>query len=275
MFMTPTAQQADIILPAASWLETDDVSDLHFFWCYTVRQKAVQIGECRDDKEILIELAKKLGLEEDFPWKDVKDYLNWLLKDAGIDFDQFRNMGILKGEMRYRKYEQTGFNTPSKKFEFYSATLKSLGFDPLPYGLIPPEYLDPQLAEEYPLILITGLRVEPYFASEGRQIESLRKLNPDPIVEINILTAKELGIKDGDWVWIETRKGKIKQKACLTYRIHPKVGGAQYGWWFPEKAPPEYVFKDSNVNILLGDGSNDPHTGGEPLRGVLCKIYKA
>ncbi|MEM3551331.1 MAG: molybdopterin dinucleotide binding domain-containing protein, partial [Candidatus Bathyarchaeia archaeon] len=145
---------------------------------------------------------------------------------------------------------------------------------PLPHAKIPSEYLDPKLAKEYPLILITGLRVEPFFASEGRQIWSLRKINPDPLVEINPLTAKELGIKDGDWVWIETQKGKIKQKTHLTDRIHPKIVGAQYGWWFPEKEPPEYGFRDSNVNILLGNGPYDPHTGGEPLRGVLCKIYK-
>jgi len=144
MFMTPTAQQADIVPPAASWLETDDIADIHFFWCYTLRQKVTQVGECWDDKEILIQLAKKLELEKDFPWKD------WLLKDAGINFDQFKNIGILKGEMRYRKYEQIGFNTPSKKFEFYSTLIKSLGFDPLPHAKIPSEYLDPELAREYP-----------------------------------------------------------------------------------------------------------------------------
>lgn len=274
IFMTPTAQQADIVLPAASWLETDDVADLHFFWCYTVRRKVAQIEECRDDKEILIELAKRLGIADDFPWKDVKEYLNWVLKGAGVNFDQFKEIGVLKGDMTYKKYEQIGFNTPSKKFEFYSFQLKLLGFDPMPHAGLPPDYLDPQLTKEYPLILITGLRTEPFFTSEGRQIASLRKLNPYPTVEIHPTTAEKSGIENGDWVWIETRRGKIMQKARLTDRIHPKVVGAQYGWWYPEKPPPEYGFRESNVNVLLGGGSYDPHTGGENLRGVLCKVYR-
>jgi len=276
LFMTPTAQLADIVLPAASWLEQDDIADLHFIWCNLVRQKVAEIGECWDDKKIFMELAKRLGRGDCFPWKDVKDYCNWVLKDTGITFDEFKEIGILKGEMQYRKYEKEGFNTPSGKFELYCSVIESLGYDPLPFFAEPPEspYSTPELAKEYPLILTTGSRVEAFFHSEGRQIESLRKLNPDPLVEINPLTAKDLGIKEGDWVWIETRGGRIKQRACLTDGIHPRVVNAQHGWWFPEKSPPEYGWKESNANLLFVDTGYDPHTGGESLKSLLCKVYK-
>ena len=276
LFMTPTTQMADIVLPAASWLEQDDVADLHFVWCVLIRQKVATIGECRDDKQILIDLAHRLGMQEAFPWKTVNEYCDWLLKDTGFTFEEFKKTGILKGEMRYRKYEKDGFATPSGKVELRSSKLEAMGFDPLPYYVEPPEspYLTPELFKEYPLIITTGARTEGYFHSEGRQIESLRKINPDPLLEIHHDTARNLGITDGDWVWIETpRGGKIKMKARVTDGIHPDVVNAPHGWWFPEKNPPDYSFMESNVNLLTGDLPYDPYTGSESWRSFLCKVY--
>jgi len=274
--MTPTLQKADIVLPAASWLETNDVADLHFGWCVLARQKVASIGECKDDRQIVLELAHRMGMNDCFPWKNYNAYCNWLLQDAGITFDEFREMGILKGQMRYRKYEEEGFATPSGKFEFYCSALESMGYDPLPYFVEPPESPSstPELFERFPLIITTGGRVQGFFHSEGRQIKSLRKLCPDPLVEINPATAKRLGILEGDWVWIESLRGRIKQRARLTEGIHPGVVHAQHGWWFPEKNPPEYGFKESNVNLLTGGMPYDPHTGGESFRSFLCKVYK-
>lgn len=277
LFMTPTTQMADIVLPSASWLETDDVADMHFTWCVLIRQKVATIGECRDDKQIMIDLAHRMGMGDCFPWRNVKEYCDWVLKDAGITFDEFKELGIIKSEMRYRKYEEEGFATPSGKFELLCSTLESMGYDPLPYFVEPPEspYSTPELFKSYPLIITTGGRVQAFFHSEGRQIKSLRKLNPDPLVEIHPATAKGLGIEEGDWVWIESPRGRIKQKARLTKGIHPGVVHAQHGWWFPEKGPPEYGFKESNVNLLTGGMPSDPHTGSESWRSFLCKVYRA
>ena len=154
--------------------------------------------------------------------------------------------------------------------------MKSLGYDPLPTFVEPPEspYATPELLTRYPLIITTGGRVQGYFHSEGRQIESLRRLCPDPLVEIHPSTAKDLGIEEGDWVWIESLRGKVKQRARLTEGIHPRVVNAQHGWWFPEKEPPEYGFRESNINFLTGGMPYDPHTGSESFRSFLCKVYK-
>lgn len=277
LFMNPTVQMADIVLPAASWLETDDITDFLTAWCVLVRQKVAAIGECRDDKQIMIDLAHRMGMEDGFPWKNVKEYCDWMLKDSGFTFDELKERGIVQGEMRYRKYEQEGFATPSGKFELRCSTLESMGFDPLPDFVEPPEspYSTPELFKSYPLIITTGGRAMPFFHSEGRQIKSLRKLNPDPLLEINPATAKDLGIEEGDWVYIENPRGRIKQKARLTDGINPGVVHAQHGWWFPEKDPPEYGFTESNVNVLTGGMPCDPHTGSESWRSFLCKVYKA
>jgi len=276
LFMTPTAQMADILLPASSWLENDEVADVHMGWCVLIRQKVAEIGECRDDKQILFDLARRLGMGDDFPWRDVREYCDWTLQNAGLNFEEFKELGILTGKMRYRKYEQGGFDTPSGKVELKCSALESMGYDPLPYYVEPPEspYSTPDLFKDYPLIITAGSRIQGYFCSEGRQIPSLRKLNPDPIIEIHPETAGRLGIEDGDWVWIESPRGRIKQRAKLTDGIHPGVVHAQHGWWFPEKEPPEYGFTESNVNLLAADMPCDPHTGSESLRAFLGKVYK-
>jgi len=200
-----------------------------------------------------------------------------VLKKGGLDFEQFKELGLIRGEMRYRKYESQGFATPSGKVELWCSALGAMGYDPLPSVVESPEspYATPDLYREYPLIITTGSRILGYFCSEGRQISSLRKLVPDPLMEIHPETASGLGIKNGDWVWIESPRGRIKQRAFLTEGIHPKVVHAQHSWWFPEKGPPDYGFLESNVNVLCGGLPCDPHTGSESMRSFLCKVYKA
>jgi anaerobic selenocysteine-containing dehydrogenase len=93
-------------------------------------------------------------------------------------------------------------------------------------------------------------------------------------------TAKKHGIKEGDWVYVETRRGKIKQKAKLTEDILPNVINAEASWWFPEKEgklPGLSGAFESNANMLTIDDPEtlDPLTGGWCNRALLCKIYKA
>ncbi|MBL7208474.1 MAG: molybdopterin-dependent oxidoreductase [Dehalococcoidia bacterium] len=274
-FLTPTAQLADLVLPAATWLEQDDVANLHKIWCVLARKKVAQVGEVKDDREVMIQLAKRLGLNEAFPWKDYRDYLDWMLEDTGMGFDEFCERGILVGDMQYHKYRSDDFNTPSKKFEIYSDSLEAIGIAPLPVYREPPlsPISAPKVAEKYPLILTTGAKINTFFHSEGRQIDSLRKANPDPIVEIHPETAASLRVSDGDWVWIETPEGRVKMRARLFDGIARDVVSAQHAWWFPEAPAPEYGWKQSSVNLLFGDTEYDPDTGSEPLRSVLCRIY--
>ena len=275
-FITPTAALADLILPAATWLETDDVANIHKIWCVLARKKVAQVGESRDDHEVILELAKRLGLNEAFPWQSHRAYLESLLSETGLNFDQFCERGILAGEMIYYKYKQRGFATPSGKFEIYSSIADQMGLEPLPTYREPQlsPVSSPQIAKQFPLILTTGARNNPFFHSEGRQLESLRRMNPDPLVEIHPATAEKLGIKTGDWVWIETPEDRVRMRAKLFDGIACDVVSAQHAWWFPEEDSPEYGWKQSNVNLLLGERAGyDPETGSECLRSSLCKIY--
>ena len=280
MFMTPTAALADLVFPVASYLEFDGIQMPPNGALVQLQRKVAQIGECRSDHEIINGLAKKLGLEEYF-WGSIDDFWDAILEPVGLTFKEFKKIGLFTGEEeqpnRYRRYEQNGFKTPSGKVELYSSRLKEWGFDPLPTYYEPPEtpYSDPELAKEYPLIFISWKR-KPYRHSGGRQIASLRGSHPEPIIMIHPETADKLGIKEGDWVYIETRRGRIRQKATLTASIDPRVVGVDYGWWFPEKGASElYGWAESNVNILTNDKPPfNRETGSANLRGFLCKVYK-
>ncbi len=110
----------------------------------------------------------------------------------------------------------------------------------------------------------------------GRQIPSLRKAKPDPIVKIHQHTAENLRIKEGDWVSISTKRGKIRQKASLVNWIDPRVVEVDYAWWFPEKEPSTlYGWEESNINILTDD--KPPYNremGSANMRGIFCKVSK-
>ena len=277
LFMTPTAQLADLVLPASTWLEQNDVVFFHKIWCVIARKKLAQFGEARDDRDVIFELAHRLGLNEAFPWKDSAEYLDWVTQGAGLRFEDFCKKDILLGEMRYRKYETEGFRTSTGKFEISSRVMESMRLSPLPLFREPPvsPVSTPELAEAFPLILTSGAKVRSFFHSEMRQIDSLRHENPDPLVEIHPQTASSLGISQGDWVWVESPVSRVKMRAKLFDGVMPDVVNAQHAWWFPDEAPPEYGWKRSNVNLLFGDTHFDPENGSEPLKSYLCKIYKA
>ena len=276
-FMTPTAELADIVLPAATWLEMDYIGDFWKRHGYLLpRRKVVQIGECRSDHEMLNDLAHRAGQGEHW-WHNFEGGLDYILEPMGITWQDFKKMDHIRGEVKYHKYRERGFSTPTKKFELYSTLLENWGYDPLPKYREPPEspISTPQIAEEFPYILITGRRQPGFFHTENRQLPWMRELHREPLVEIHPETALKEGIKEGDWVLIESPRGKVRQRARLFEGIDPRVISAEHAWWFPEKAAPGHGWKESNINILTDNAYEtcDPAMGATSVRVLLCKIY--
>ncbi|TAK47838.1 MAG: molybdopterin oxidoreductase [Xanthobacteraceae bacterium] len=280
VFMTPTAELADILLPAALWPELDQLAGLPTVAANVVlaNQRAVRIAESKPDEEIFVELARRMKL--DSCTESVQDVLNGMLKAGGLDmtFAELTKLGHVTIPFRYNKYEnEKGFKTPTGKIELYSTRFEAMGYAPLPSYEEPPEspISRPDLTDKYPLVLTTGGRIPFYFNSEHRQVEKLRRAHRDPVVEIHPETAARYGIKNNDWMWIETRRGRIKQKARLTTGIDPRVISAQHGWWFPEEQGPEYGVWKSNVNMLTDNQAPfDPAMGTYQLRALLCQVGK-
>jgi thiosulfate reductase/polysulfide reductase chain A len=176
-----------------------------------------------------------------------------------------------------KKYEAKGFGTPTGKYELCCTLLEELGYDPLP-SYISPDTLPsnrPELARDYPLMLIAGCRTH-FYHSQGRQLASLRKKSPDPRAQLNPDTGGQLGIASGDWMWIETPVGRAKFKCKYSQDVAPKVVQADHGWWFPEDDSIDSIFR-SSVNAIMDDDLSicDPVSGSYILRGQPCKAYKA
>jgi anaerobic selenocysteine-containing dehydrogenase len=276
-FLTPTAELADIVLPAATWLEMDYIGDYWKRHGYILpRRKTVQVGECRSDHEMLNDLAHRIGQGE-YWWDTFEGGLDYILSPLGITWREFKEMDYIRGEVKYRKYREKGFSTPTRKFELYSTVLEKMGYDPLPRHREAPESpaSAPDLYREYPYILITGARQPGFFHTENRQLPWLRELHPDPLVEIHPATAAKEGIKEGEWVIIESPRGKVRQKARLFAGIDPRVVAAQHAWWYPENKDPGHGWDESNINILTDNAYEgcDPAMGATNVRTLLCRIY--
>ena len=274
-FMTPTAELADIFLPAATWLEQNHVADnwkRHGF--VVARQKCVEIGEAWQDHKIFQELGKRLGQQW---WDTVENALDYLLEPAGLTWEEFKEIGYLKGEMVYRKYLERGFSTPTKKVELYSTVLEKWGFDPLPkYTELPESPVSkPELTKQYPYILNAGFRTPVFFHTANRMQPWLREIRPDPLVEIHPDTAKKEGIEEGQWVWIESLRGRARERVKFNKGIDPRVIVAEHGWWYPEIKDEGHGWDISNINMLTDNAHEtmDPAMGATNLRVCLCRIY--
>jgi len=270
IFMTPTALFADIVLPAATHFEFNDIGHYGLgHGCILARPKVVDPPkECRPDIEILNELGKSLTNEK-YWYKDYNELLDALLEPAGLNFNRFAEKGYLKGPDKFKKFMSSGFRTPSGKVELTLSRAKKMNVSPLP------QFNDDFKEDpEYPLIL-TSCKSRYYLHSSYRWIKKLRKLEDNPTTLINPETAEKHGIKEGDEIFIETRCGRITQVAHLTDTIHPGVIQAAYGWWFPEgDIETGYEWKKSNYNILTSTDNIGKEFGTPNLKGISCKISR-
>ncbi len=271
IFMTPTAALADVVLPAATHFEFNDIGHYglgHGF--ILARPKVVNPpGQCWPDIKILNELGKVLTPKQ-YWYDDHNELLDVLLAPAGLDFSLFAECGLLRGADQFKKYEKSGFRTSSGKVELSLSQSPKLMVSALPEFEGYPEPED----GAYPLVL-TSAKSRHYLHSSYRWLEKLRKLRPYPRTLIHPNTAAEHGIDEGDDITIETAQGQITQVAHLSDRIHPKVIYADYGWWFPEdKIEALFGWDRSNFNILTTTEKLGPQFGTPNLKGINCRIRR-
>jgi anaerobic selenocysteine-containing dehydrogenase len=266
IFMTETAKLADIVLPGTTFLERQDIRG-HVSHLTVVANRVIKpVGNSKEDWEIWAELGRRMGYADYFPWEDSDELFKYWLEPSDISLDQLKQNpgGVHYAERKFQKYLKNGFNTPSKKVEIYSELMEKFGYDPLPTfresDESPVSRLD--LVGEYPLILTTGPRTVAYLHSEFRNLPSLRRLVPEPLMEINPQTASSLGIADRDVVKVESLRGSIEMRAQLTENIHPKVVSIQHGW------------SEANVNLLTDDEVRDPVSGFVSFKSLMCRVTK-
>ncbi|MBI4295221.1 MAG: molybdopterin-dependent oxidoreductase [Chloroflexi bacterium] len=271
LFMTETAKLAHIVLPATTFLERTDIVHVYPWlsaYPYVMaRKKTVEIEGCWPDTRLWLELAKRMGYGQYFPWRNWEEVLDYIYQPSELTVEYLtrdKPEGVFYDTVKYRQYEREGFPTPSGKVELYSKTLERLGCDPLPTYKEPSEspISTPELAADYPLILIAGSRLLQYHHSQHRNVARLRKGASEPMVELHADTAAQYGIADGDTVVISTKRGSIELKAQTTRDIVPGVVNMAHGW------------EEANVNLLTDEAPASPMAPTPLLKGLLCKMSK-
>jgi anaerobic selenocysteine-containing dehydrogenase len=268
---TPTARHADLLLPVCSAWEREGLQA--GFQVDAAAEAWVQLrpafvppqGESRSDTWIVFELAKRLGLADRFFAGDAEAALAHQLALTGLTPDALRASprGLdLPLRARYRKYQQGGFGTPSGRVELHSERLRQAGIDPLP------DYLEPAVAvtARYPLLLTTA-KWPQYCHSQQRQLPSLRRRMPEPLVELHPDTAAARGIASGDWLEVVTELGRMRARASLDDALAPEVVCAQYGWW-------QYADGAGDANRLIDGECFDPVAGSNTLRRFPCEVVR-
>lgn len=269
---TPTARYADLLLPVSSAWEREGLQA--GFQVSAAAEAQVQLrpalapaqGESRSDTWIVFELAKRLGLAEQFFGGDPETALAAMLAPAGLTPEALRAApgGIaLALETRYRKYEQSGFATPSGRLELHSERLRTVGLDPLPDFVVSSVPPDPR----FPLTLTTA-KWPQYCHSQQRNQPSLRRRMPEPLVEIHPETAAARGIREGDWLEVATSMGSMRARVKLDRYLAAEVVCAQYGWW-------QYADGAGDANRLIDGECFDPVAGSNCLRNVPCQVTSA
>lgn len=296
LFMNPTAELADIVLPVASAFEREALKT--GFEVSQEAQSRVQLrqpvvaprGESRPDIDVIFDLASRLGLGEHFWDGDIDAAYRHQLAPTDVSLDELRAepRGVqLPLETRHRKFAEPvnggvrGFDTPTGKIELYSETMLEHGYAPVPEHQPPavaPE-TRPDLADRFPLVL-TCTKHTLFCESQHRALPSLRRRAPDPEVEIHPDAAAERGIDAGDWVRIRTPHGSSRARATFNESLAPNVVCGQHGWWqeCAEIDAPGYdAFGDDNANFnaAIGNDAFDPISGSVPHRAYLCDVRPA
>ena len=272
VFMTDTARLAHIVLPAATFLERDELWGGSYLYAEPrlgVALRALEAEGCHTDWELWSGLAQRLGMQDFFPWEDERSALDWRLSPLGVTAAGLgaQEEGMLFAEKEERAYLKKGFRTPSGKVELYSGQLETLGYDPLPGHTEPAEspLSRPELAADYPLVLTTGARELGYLHTRFRNIPSLRARFPRPVVEVHPDAASALGLVEGQMAAVVSPRDRVEAEVVITDAIDPRVIRMPHGW------------SEANVNLLTscGLGELDPVSGFPACRSFLARLESA
>jgi anaerobic dimethyl sulfoxide reductase subunit A len=280
-FITPTARYADIVLPATTFWERNDV---HTPWAgaghYAIfmRQAIAPVGECRNDLDICAALAERLGIAG-YNDRSEDEWLRELTRHAIDDYEAFREKGVARFPApedavafarEIRDPERHPFSTPSGKIEIYSM---SLAADPDPYGLgrIPaiPTWIPEPADPAHPLRLVTPKsRARTHSIHDNQAV--LARADRDDLW-IHPTDAAARGIADGQRVRVFNRRGRTLIPARVTDRIAPGVVSIKEGAWFALDADGQDTRGCSN---LLTDDRSSP-AGATPFNSCSVEVEPA
>lgn len=268
--LTPTAQLADYVLPGDAWLERPSMM------AGVSEQAMAPPGACKSVVYFWCELARRMGLGEHFPWDSAEALLDYRLEPGGTTWAEVVAAGRPpKAVYAEKKYEQTGFATPSGKVELSSSVLADLGFDPLPYYR---EAAAPD--DDYPLSLFIGLPDDEYYRTGHRHIPELRARAQDPTLFLSEADAEALGLAEGAWARVATATGAMLGRVFVRSSMPAGLVRVPHGWWKPESQPGlktmsgMWAFADAQLTADDDPELIDREQGIPHMKGAPCRVTK-
>lgn len=262
VFMTPTAQYADIVLPVATQYERTDLLAGGNYYLQYMPKIIDPLWETKADLDMFAEVAQKMGQGNYFD-KSPEEYISLLLSGlpSGLTLDTLKSKGVVALADQdyytssfqpithpYVPYYQQHFPTPSGRIEFYVESL-------IPYNMPLPLYMEPieaspqnALYQKYPLTLITS-HTKFRTHTQWNNLPWLQEIIPRSFLEINPTDAQTRGINDGDTVNVFNDRGQIEIMARVTNGIRPGVVNAYQGAW--------QEFPKNTVNMLTHQKVNE------------------
>lgn len=270
LFWSDSSRMADLVLPACTTFEREEVKTIRG-GMFAFNQKAVEpVGEAKNDIEIIIELARRMQLEDKVLTSGYESYMNYILEPSGLTIEELRNHpGGMKGkriiEPGEKSYETKPFHTPSGKIEFRSQILEkykdSRGYDGLP---VYKDFREQNVIDrkKFPLILNTGSRKPQFFHARLYRIAWLDQLEISPMVEIHPEDGKRYGIADGDRIKVISPAGEMEGTASWSITGNPGIVYIYHG------------NKKGDANHLIDRTYLDPYTGFPGYKSYFCRIEK-
>jgi anaerobic selenocysteine-containing dehydrogenase len=240
IFLTDTADYADIVLPATTQLEHFDVHKSYGHLYVVANNQAIApVGEAKPNSEVFRLLARRMGFTDACFDDSDEDLCRQALASGaprmrGIEWDSLKEQGWqrLAVPESFAPFAEGGFPTPSGKCEFYSETAVKLGLDPLPCYTPPRENVDsaPELAQRYPLAFISP-PCRNFLNSSFANLPFARASEKEPRLDIHPDDARARGIANGERVRVFNDRGSYTLKAAVSDRARPGVVVAPSVWW--------------------------------------------
>jgi len=272
-FMTDTAMEADIVLPAKSMFEQTDIISSYWNPYVQLRQKVIEpIGEVKPETEIYYHLAKKLGFEDDQIEKNIplptdEATEQWLSKKLKpwphLTLEKLRKGPILSPVLQEIAFSDFKFNTPSGQIELYSETAQSKwDVNPLPSY---EKTVDKENQAKFSFNLMspnTKNRIHSQFGN----LESIKIVDPEPYATVNLGDATRKGIKENDLISVFNTRGELKIKAKIDASLRPGNIVIINGYWHEEGACPNILSKGRETDMGHGTAFHDNMVNYEKAR---------
>lgn len=257
LFATDTADYADILLPAATFFEYEDINSDYLGWYVRLNQPAIQpLGESKPNRDIFAELAQRMGFTEACFSESSAEIIRSALKSgsplfAGITYEALRDKHWMKISLG-TPFADRKFKTPSGKIEFYSEALAKAGFDPVAEHVPAAESQEetPELYEKYPLRLLTPA-TKCFITSQYHNLPYIQEIYQGPTIFVNPQDAEPRYLQSGDWAIAFNERGRVRLKVKVTEAVAPGVVMSPKAPW--QKLSPG----GTNINALAPDRLGD------------------